>query len=975
MRTFRASLLVPALTILGLLLAASAGAVVAPAGQPAQPFLGHYDVRVMGGAEAPRLAVATAAAGLDGAMRQAAARLEVTVPGVKVERSPIGGGVEVVGGAPLTVPAPGKDARSIVLGFLRANAGVYGLSAEQVENLEFLGESDGPGARTINLRQTIRGLPVFQSDTRAILDAEGRLLRTVGRLVPGIDEARVSEEFALGSDEALGAALQTVGLQLDATEVTRRARSERMYFPLGPGMVVPAWTHVTLTRGDSDWYTVVDARTGVLLWRKDIRYHWKRKPRKAAEEACFEVWAQSDGVPLASPAPGLPSDSCSQAKRVENRNLIKSPASWFTTTNGNRTTDGAFAKVYLDLDANDVNDGLPGPEIPTVATGAACVPYLDYSPPPRDLDDSECPDPETGEIPLDDESREGSLIHLFYLVNWFHDELAKLGFIETMGNFQNRDEPNKPDDPILAEAQYGADVGIYNLASFTAPPDGTPGILRLSLWNGPDLDRDASLDAEVVFHELMHGVTSRLIGNGAGLNWFPGRALAEGWSDFFALALLDPEGNASEGAIGRYTAYRLGGHDFKDNYIYGMRRFPYSEDPPRNPLTWADVDDTTDCFGEATPCTGQSELHWERFGANEIHNAGELWALTLWEARTAALTGLTSAQKKDTAKDFLAIVFKGLVSLPNDPSILQARDALLTACRDAGCDFETAISAAFANSELGTPACDSGGIATHYGIGTTASCDTIKPTVLPLKDPITFTCTYVAPTWLATIKRKDGTPVPATDASATCDSLPAGRGAEIPDGDLLGQSFTMKIDLAPGSHSFINDIKLQINELTHPWVGDLTVMLKGPNGYGSDLIYRLANDPGDKEPDINAPTPCDRVLAFRVPGMNRGDNLTSTVIFDNAPNDLLTAGCNRKPYSGSWKPTLQSSVWLAPFAKDKGPLSHFRGIDLNDGNPGVPEKRTWTLFVSDVVPGGDDPDKGGDQPGSLTSWSLVITPQ
>ena len=70
--------------------------------------------------------------------------------------------------------------------------------------------------------------------------------------------------------------------------------------------------------------------------------------------------------------------------------------------------------------------------------------------------------------------------------------------------------------------------------------------------------------------------------------------MGEGWSDFYALSLLnntnadDPDGSYATGA---YATYRLGG--LPDNYIYGIRRFPYSTDNAVNPLTWADVDDVT----------------------------------------------------------------------------------------------------------------------------------------------------------------------------------------------------------------------------------------------------------------------------------------------------------------------------------------------------------------------------------------------
>ena len=53
----------------------------------------------------------------------------------------------------------------------------------------------------------------------------------------------------------------------------------------------------------------------------------------------------------------------------------------------------------------------------------------------------------------------------------------------------------------------------------------------------------------------------------------------------------DPNGRY---AFGAYAAYRRFANTFTDNYVYGMRRFPYTTDNTVNPLTWADVDQFTD---------------------------------------------------------------------------------------------------------------------------------------------------------------------------------------------------------------------------------------------------------------------------------------------------------------------------------------------------------------------------------------------
>src|SRR5476649_18037 len=104
-------------------------------------------------------------------------------------------------------------------------------------------------------------------------------------------------------------------------------------------------------------------------------------------------------------------------------------------------------------------------------------------------------------------------------------------------------------------------------------------------------------------HELTHGTSNRRVGNAAGILWDPAGGMGEGWSDFYALSLLnntnadDPNGKYAAGA---YATYELDG--LTDNYLYGIRRFPYCTDNSVDPLTWADVDDiTNDLSGGIQP--------------------------------------------------------------------------------------------------------------------------------------------------------------------------------------------------------------------------------------------------------------------------------------------------------------------------------------------------------------------------------------
>ncbi len=255
-------------------------------------------------------------------------RLRASLPGVNAKMSPLTGAVEVLRNTrgALSSPAPGLSGDEIVRSFVRAQSGLYGLSRADIAALRFLGESVSPGSglRMVRVEQVVNGLPVFQSETRFILDADGRVFRSTGLLIPNATATApaVDVNELISAREALAAALGTVGIQLDASQasladanaegtsakviannehVTGEVTSKLVYFPVAPGMLVSAWSQVTFTDGPGDWYTLVDASTGTLLWRKNIRAN------VSAHDARFRAYVQADGTtPADSPAPLSP---------------------------------------------------------------------------------------------------------------------------------------------------------------------------------------------------------------------------------------------------------------------------------------------------------------------------------------------------------------------------------------------------------------------------------------------------------------------------------------------------------------------------------------------------------------------------------------------------------------------------------------------------------------------------------------------
>jgi uncharacterized repeat protein (TIGR01451 family) len=1051
--------------------AVGAVGVAGAAGKSTPQAVGNFDVRVNGPHELAKvlaraqaapagLTAAKAAAGARAeAMRGALARLRQAAPGATVQLSAATAAPEVVASprGALSAPVAGRASIDIVRGFLHANSDLYGLEAGEVDALRPLGESvSRNGLRMLRLEQRVNGLLVFQSETRFILDRDGRVWRSLGILVP---KAAATPPLAaagtlIGAPQALVKAMATVGLTIDAksmgvtgatpdgaVQVTGNDRnikgavhSDLVYFPVAPGVLVPAWRQVAFTRTDADWYTVVDAVDGTLLWRKNIRAH------VSTQQARFSVYVQADGTtPAASPAPEEPSTvtpgSGTQFPAIARtnvsmsvaQNLTFSPNGWIP--DGGTTTTGNNVDAYLDTDADDAPDtGLLDNNGRPVGNPDGATNNRDFlGSTPRDYNYTPAPmagNPDAGDDPSTDPSRRGAVTNLFYLANWYHDRLASFGFDEAAGNFQttNFSGQGAGGDPVLAETQDGSGTDNSN---FSTPPDGMSGRMQMYIFDFPTPERDGSLDATVVLHELTHGTSNRLIGDGNGLIWDIGGGMGEGWSDFYAMSLLhnsnayDPNAKYVEGA---YATYQFLG--LTDNYLYGIRRFPYSTDNTVNPLTWADVDDTTysTSGGIAT-----SPINFSSSGALEVHNVGEIWALSLWEVRSRIIADPAGANGDVPTGNttMLQLVTDALKMTPINPSFTDARDALVAAdCATNGCANEKSIWDGFADRGLGygavAPLGDAGveGVGGFVGVGesfnepfldvasvsiddslgnnngavdpgepvmlsvsllnpwhntaqgvasATATLTTSTPGVTIVNNTaaygpiaaqgttagtaflfkvapsaicgqsIQFTITTVST--LGTTSTNfvvrvgaaagDGTPVTYTH------TIPGG-GLAIPDDDFQGVTDTLNVpdDLE------ISNLKFRLDSLTHTFTGDLAVGLKAPNGYGTDLIYLRGNFIGDGD----------------------GDNFTNTVIDGASTNDLNLAGSADAPFTGSWTPAFNSTIWGLFGIPNLGPDP----VDQLSRVNGLSSKGNWQLHVADEAEA---------DTGTLHTWSLIVTPK
>jgi len=1020
-----------------------------------------------------------------GQINTAAQALRTTgIPGLAVRVSPYTAGIEMIRNerGSLT-PASGGTSTAIVRNFLTQHGDVFGLAKSDVDDLVVLGDSAGgySGLRMLRMEQQINGRPIFQSETRFILTSNGRLMQGAGRLVPharsfagGISGANYmppGDAFrALMSIEGktIAPAKITLGavdathaeLTVDDDYIAGTVGARQVLFPLAPGLVVPAWSLYVTTTGEAAWYAVVDAETGAVLWRKNVRAY------ASLHDARFRVYVQADGVtPADSPAPASPNafavGSGTQAAAIPPTivsmhtamDATASPNGWIddcpggvctaneSQTLGNNTLtclDRVTPADVCDTVASSVLDG-NGRPTGNPDANARNRDFLGTA--PRDFQTNFLPppqggNPEAGQTATGngssgtaavDQFRRGAVTHLFYLTNWYHDKLYRLGFDEAAGNFQqtNFSGQGAGGDRVLGDAQ---DASGTNNANFSTFPDGTSGRMQMYRFTGPTIDRDGALDADVVLHELTHGTSNRLVGDAAGLNWDPAAGMGEGWSDFFALSLLnntnadDPNGRYAAGA---YATYKFISTAYLDNYVYGIRRFGYSTANNVDPLTWADVDDVTNDMSGGIPVSPVSP---NSAGGMEVHNIGEVWALTLWEMRSRIIADPAGANGDVPTgnQTSLQLVTDALKMTPVDPKFTDARDAILDAdCATNACANEDSIWGAFADRELGygayTPFFLSWSFfSSHMAVHTSTSLPYLdvvdKSTDVTIDDSADNNNGAIDPGEAIKMTVKLTNPwrratKAVTSATATLTSSTPGvtiydntstYGAIAPLGSATGDTFTFTVAPSVTAGSTLA-FDLSVTSNLGTTVTSFTVRVGTRNGTDAPVTY--STTPNVAIPDGNqlgAKSPMTITDDYEIADVDfRVDSLTHTYDGDLnlmlrspnavgedvigligllvAPDQFGSAGANLTNMVIDDEGTgdmFAAPDTEAPYTGSYVPIYNSPSWITGFGVPGDPKgtlsyqdgtstKGTWNVLAADHA----TPDSG-----TLNTWSLIVTP-
>jgi len=611
----------------------------------------------------------------------------------------VGGGISIASLSAFQA----NDTNRATKAFLREHSKLFGHGAEALEQARISREfvTAHNGMRTVVWEQQVDEVPVFEALLISHTTAKGELVNIADQFIPNPQQAAdrgVANRKALlanprvPAQQAVNVAARNIGEKADTNLISLgvaggrpeknekfkapfllgEAEAKLVWLPMDEQTLRLCWDVILTSRQRGEMFRVlVDAQTGVVQVRRCLTDY--------LSEATYRVFTSDSPSPF---SPGYSTPLSTQPPLVS-RSLVTlsaintnaSPLGWIN--DGGNETIGNNVDAHTDLNSDNVPD-LPRPQ-------GSPARVFDFA---LDL---------TTQNPT--AYSQAAVVQLFYWNNFMHDKLYELGFTEAAGNFQgtNFGRGGFGNDAVQADAQDGSGS---NNANFSAPPDGSPGRMQMFIFNGPSPQRDGDLDAEIVLHEYTHGLSNRRVGGGVGISSLQSAGMGEGWSDFYGLALLSEAGDDPNGvyAAGAYVTYLLSG--MTENYYFGIRRYPYCTDLIKNPLTFKDID------------PAQASVHTEiprssifSTTADEVHNIGEVWCVTLWDARANLINKYGWALGNQRA---LQLVTDGMNLSPANPNFVQSRDAILQADLVNGGADRGQLWVAFAKRGLGLSATSPG---------------------------------------------------------------------------------------------------------------------------------------------------------------------------------------------------------------------------------------------------------------------------
>ena len=530
----------------------------------------------------------------------------------------------------LTGPST-ASATAVALGYVRAHADVFGLSAADLARLVPARDYvDIEGIHHLAFVQQVGGVPLFGNGLQANVTRDGRLVNVTGSPVPGL-RAPATLRAGLSVDAAIRLAKKDVG----ETQVApaRGDTGKPVLFHTAGGTRRAIQT-VTMSAATPS-LDVIDAETGRVLYRDLLGADLATSRTHAA--------ARKDRADVFEYYPGA------KGSGGRTRTVSLNRPGWLPK--GSVVLFGNNVHTYSDVNDNNVADaaeevspvggtGYRFPVVRTKVAGEPCTVWVCTWDPGKSFSWQK--------------NDERTATQNFYFINRWHDYLARapIGFTEAAGNFQqvNASGRGKGGDPVHNESLDGADTqdGVPDLshidnANFATPPDGQAPTMQMYLWHVPGaspaqdpfIPTMGSDEADIVYHEYTHGLSHRLVtdaDNNPALDSVQGGSMGEAWSDWYALDYLVNQGRikdtrkAGDINLGLYVG---AGHGIRTEAMdcpvgSTAAACPGTRGTSPGGYTYGD-------FGRIFDATG------------DVHAAGEIWAQTLWDLRASLGPRLTES--------------------------------------------------------------------------------------------------------------------------------------------------------------------------------------------------------------------------------------------------------------------------------------------------------------------------------------------
>ena len=503
-------------------------------------------------------------------------------------------------------------------------------------SIEFQAELASPlnplGSATVHLQQQLRGVPVFLGNQIVKFGRSQDLQRTQARVaVSAVAERSLTVTAEMAAEAAVRHLVSEDSSSPSSTNSGAAAGDELSSFS---GMMVAEFPELPMRPTVLDKGPLEEPVTASLTWSpvaKELRLCWDLNVAISASEGAFRILVAADDGTIVYSTQTV-SGSCTANVFAVNPDSpitsVEFPQPWAVYGFPIDSQIPAVPPEWVDKGSTNgysVQATVGQNGSPLAGTDSNGVVSFTAS---------------------DPSGTDQMVINAFYGACSMHDRMYLLGFREADGSYQQggvsasgrqctRVNVEVRRDPVLGTAHWWP---LGQVPSLRLGPESTTG-------------RSTALDMTIVFHEYMHGVTSKLVGRGAVANPFlepQSRGMSEGWGDYIACTLTN------ETIIGGWVK----------NDQRGMRRFPYDESFPVRSAN----------FG-ILPALGQ-----------DYYQIGELWCAALMEVNRQIGALLT-----------IQVVIHALRDLPVNPSLLDGRDTILLGLddrRDAGLLSETDHAAA-----------------------------------------------------------------------------------------------------------------------------------------------------------------------------------------------------------------------------------------------------------------------------------------